>query len=506
MNQPFEYLQVLKILPEAVIVTDTNPHIVYVNPALERLTGYKLSELKGKNPRILKSGQTPMRVYRALFRALTHGKPFTTREVINKRKDGSLYQINASYIPIEKGGKRTFYVQIQHDITEHKMAETELANRADQLAKLNRSLQEEYVKEKALLESIGDGVIAMDKSGKIIALNNKTESIFGWKTKDVLGKSLFSQFQLADEQGKIIPKALRPIQLALTTARVGHGIYFLVKKGAKKIPLFITSAPIVLDGAVVGAINIYRDVSQQVAIDRAKDEFLYFASHTLRTPLSAVAWSIERLNEDNQGYSAEQKKFLNRIYDQTQRMIQLTNDLLDATRMEFGVMSYKYEETNPLTIASNVITDLKGRINDKKIKIKLVAGKDIKPYETYSNAIYMILHNLLSNAVKFTPDGGTVSLEISQTEKDLNVAVSDTGVGIPKSAQARIFQKMYRAQNIKDKFEGSGLGLYITGGIINHMGGKIAVRSTLRQGSTFTVTLPLALQVIQSKQQERTNL
>ena len=502
----FDYLRVLKIIPEAVIITDTNPHIVYINPAFEKLTGYKLSEVKGKNPRILKSGKTPMRVYRALYRALTTGKSFTTKEVINRRKDGSLYQIDASYVPIYKEGKPVLYMQIQHDITDHKKAETELAKRAAQLAALNRSLQEEFVKEKALLESIGDGVIAMDKEGKIIALNKKTEAIFGWKTKDVLGKSLFKEFQLADEQGKIIPKDLRPIQLALTSAQVGHGIYFLVKKGAEKTPLFITSAPVVLDGAVVGAVNIYRDVSQQVATDRAKDEFLYFASHTLRTPLSAVAWSIERLNEDSIGYSAEQKKSLNRIYDQTQRMIRLTNDLLDATRMEFGVLSYKYEETNPRIIASNVITDLKGRIKDKKIKFTLVAGKDTKAYQTYSNAIYMILHNLLSNAVKFTPVNGTVGLRISKTEKELILRVSDSGVGIPKLAQTKIFQKMYRAQNVKDKFEGSGLGLYITSGIINHMGGKITVKSIPRQGTTFTVMLPLALQIIQSKQAENIHI
>ncbi|MBI2196600.1 PAS domain S-box protein [Candidatus Daviesbacteria bacterium] len=503
MNHPLDYLPALKILPEAVVITDTNPDIVYINPAFERLTGYKLAEVKGKNPRILKSGQTPLRVYRALYQALMSGKPFTTKEVINKRKDGSLYQINASYIPIEKNGKPVFYVQIQHDITEYTEAETELAKRASQLVTLNRSLQEEFVKEKALLESIGDGVIAMDKKGEIIALNNKTEAIFGWKTQDVLGKSLFAEFKLADEHGKIIPKALRPIQLALTTAQVGHGIYFLIRKGVEKLPLFITSAPVILDGTVVGAVNIYRNVSQQVAIDRAKDEFLYFASHTLRTPLSAVAWSLERLNEEGQKYSAEQKKFLDRIYEQTQRMIQLTNDLLDATRMEFGILSYKYEEVNPLKIASDVIEDLENRIKDKKIKFKLISGRDIKAYQTYSNAIYMIMHNLLSNAVKFTPAGGTVSLKISRTEKELILQISDSGVGIPKGAQERIFQKMYRAHNVKDKFEGSGLGLYITSGIINHMGGKITVKSSIKQGTVFTVILPVALEIIQSKQVAR---
>ncbi|OGE19622.1 hypothetical protein A3J19_00995 [Candidatus Daviesbacteria bacterium RIFCSPLOWO2_02_FULL_41_8] len=506
MSHLLGYLSLFKILPEPTVITDASLSIVYINPALEKLSGYKFSEVKGKNPNIFKSGKTPPRVYQALHRALIGGKSFTTKEMINKRKDGSLYQINSSYVPIKEAGKSAFYIQIQHDITEQKKAETELAEHAARLEALNRSLKEEFVKGEALLESIGDGVIAMDKKGAIIALNKKTEVIFGWKTKNMLGKSVFTEFKLADEQGKIIPKDMRPIQLALTTAQVGHGIYFLVKKGVEKIPLFITSAPVILDGIVVGAVNIYRNVSQQVAIDRAKDDFLYFASHTLRTPLSAVAWSIERLNEDGQNFSVEQKKSLNRIYDQTQKMIQLTNDLLDVTRMEFGILSYKYEEANPLMIAADLIADLKNRIKDKKITFNFTSGKDIKTYKTYSNAIYIILHNLLSNAVKFTPIGGKVSLKISNTEKELVLQVSDSGVGIPKTAQARIFQKMYRAHNVRDKFEGSGLGLYITSGIINHMGGKITVKSKLGQGTTFTVVLPFALEIIQSRQAESLQL
>ncbi len=498
-----DYLRALQIIPEAILITDINSNIVYINSVLEQLTGYKLAEVKGKNPRILKSGQTPPRVYHKLYQRLTKGKSFTTKEVVNKRKDGSLYQIDASYVPLCQEGKPVFYIQIQHDITKHKIAEAELIKRTTQLTNLNWSLQEEFVKKKALFESIGDGVIAMDKKGKIMDLNKKTETIFGWKTEDVVGKSLFKEFKLADEHGKIVPKNLRPIQLAITSAQVGHGIYFLVRKGVKKIPLSITSAPVILDGSVIGAVNIYQNVSQQVAVDQAKDEFLYFASHTLRTPLSAVAWSIERLKENSKDYSAAQKKSIDQIYDQTQRMINLTNDLLDATRIELGTLSYRYEETNPIDISNNVITDLKNRIKDKNIKFKLTSIKSVSTYQTYSNAIYMILHNLLSNAVKFTPDGGTVRLEISKTEKELILQVSDSGVGIPKLARAKIFQKMYRANNVKNKFEGSGLGLYITNGIINHMRGKITVKSKMGHGTTFTVMLPLTPLTIHPKQTER---
>ncbi len=356
-----DFIKVLRIVPEPIIVTDTTPFIVYVNPALEKLTGYSLSELKGKNPRILQSGQTPPRVYQNLYQALTNGKSFTTREVINKRKDGSLYQIDASYVPIYAGDKPVFYVQIQHDITAHKAAEAKLAKHALQLENLNR----------------------------------------------------------------------------------------------------------------------------------AKDEFVSSASHSLRTPLSTIAWSIEQLLEDKKGYSTAQNKGLDRIYDQTQRLIQLTNDLLNATKIELGVFPFKYEEVNPLDIASNVIIDLNDQIIIKKIKFQTDFDRNISAYKTYSNAIYLILHNLLSNAVKFTPLNGKVSLKISRAKKQIIFQVSDSGLGIPKSAQKKIFQKMFRADNAKGKIEGNGLGLYITKTIINHLNGIITFTSAQNRGTTFKVSLPL---------------
>lgn len=356
-----DFIKVLKIIPEPIIVTDTTPFIIYVNPALEKLTGYSLSELKGKNPRILRSGQTPLRVYQNLYKALTSGKPFTTREVINKRKDGSIYQIDASYIPIYAGDKPVFYVQIQHDITAHKNAEAELAKHALQLEDLNR----------------------------------------------------------------------------------------------------------------------------------AKDEFVSSASHSLRTPLSTIAWSIEQLLEDKKGYSIKLNKSLDRIYNQTQRMIQLTNDLLDATKIELGVFPFKYEVVNPLDIASDVILDLNDQISVKKIKFQTDFGRNIVAYKTYSNAIYLILHNLLSNAVKFTPPGGRVSLKIARAEKQMIFQISDSGLGIPKSAQKKIFQKMYRADNVKGKIEGNGLGLYITKKIVDRLYGKISFTSEQNKGTTFKVLLPL---------------
>lgn len=502
-NSESRYRSYVELTGELAWTTNTKGEVEEDMPEWRKYTGQSFEEIKGRGWAEALHPDDVKRVIKIWQKAVSTKKPYEVEYRI-KRFDGIYRHFLVKGVPIySKEGEIHEWVGTCIDISKHKASEEEIIKHSRQLKVLNKSLQESLVKEKALLESLGDGVIAVDKKGKFIALNKRTEEIFGWKPEEILGKSLFKEFKLADEQGKIIPKELRPIKLALSTAQVGHGIYFLVRKNVSRIPLFVTSAPVILNNEVVGAINIYRDVSQQVVIDQAKDEFLYFASHTLRTPLSAIAWSIEKLNENNKEYSLEQKKSLDLIYDQTQRMIQLTNDLLDATRMDLGLLSYKYEETNPNVIVSNVIADLKNLIEDKKIKFKLMTDKNIDSYKDYSNALYMILHNLLANALKFTPVGGKVGLNITNTEKEITLQISDSGVGIPKSAQAKIFQKMYRAQNVKDKFEGSGLGLYITNGIIKHMGGKISVRSKPGHGSIFTVLLPLISKAIHPKEKER---
>lgn len=380
------------------------------------------------------------------------------------------------------------------NITERKKVEEESSRKTAQLEELNRSLQKELIKEEALIENIGEGILAVDKNEKIIALNKKTEAFFGWKENKMIGKKLLDNFNLADEEGRLIPTELRPIKLALTTGKLIQGTYFFHMDKDKSMPLFITSSPIILDKAIIGAVSVYRDISQQVAIDKARDEFISIASHELRTPLSAISWSMERLYEDKKHFSAIQKKSLDQIYRQTQNMIQLTNNLLAITKMELEDFPRRYEEAKPLEIAARVVRDLKNQMKEKQIKFRTVLDRGIDTYRTYSNAIYIILHNLLSNAVKFTPNNGKITLKIYRTdnplENSLILQVSDTGYGIPQAALNKIFQKAYRAKNTRDRVEGIGLGLYITKAMVDHLKGNISVKSKQNEGTIFTVTLP----------------
>ncbi len=481
----------IEMTEQLVWTTNARGEVKEDLPTWRKYTGQSFRQLKDSGwSKALHPGDVK-RVVKVWKNAVSRKIPYEVEYRI-RRYDGLYRYFLVRGVPVfSTDGNIHEWVGTCIDISDRKKAEEELVKRAEQMEDLNRFLKEESVKKEALLESIGDAIIALDEKKKIMALNKNTEPIFGWKTKDVLGKPLFSLFKLADETGKILPPNLRPPQLALATNQVIRGIYLLIKGKQNNLPLQITSAPVILEKKTIGVITVYKDISQQIAIDRAKDEFVSIASHELRTPLSTIAWSIEQLVEDERKLSNPQIKSLNRIYSQTQRIIKLTNDLLDATKMELGVFPYKLEEINPLDIASDAIIDLSSQIELKKIKFKTHFGKGINAYKTYSNALYMILHNLLSNAIKFTPKGGKISLSITKEEKEIIFQVSDSGLGIPKTAQDKIFQKAYRAGNVKGKFEGSGFGLYITKATIDRLGGSITVKSVKNKETVFTVILPL---------------
>lgn len=249
------------------------------------------------------------------------------------------------------------------------------------------------------------------------------------------------------------------------------------------------------DGQINEWVGTCIDIDERKMMERAKNDFVQLASHELRTPLSAISWAIERLYDIKCGeYSTTTKKYLNQIDEQTQKMIKLTEDLLNTTKMEMEMFSYQYERVNPVTIISEVVKDFTDQIKNKKIRFKFIPSKKISEYQTYSNAISTILSNLLSNAIKFTPNGGKINLRVTQKKDQLEFQISDSGLGIPKADQKKIFQKAYRASNARD-FEGTGFGLYITKTMVDRLEGQISVQSGRKEGTVFKVILPIKKEI-----------
>jgi signal transduction histidine kinase len=221
-------------------------------------------------------------------------------------------------------------------------------------------------------------------------------------------------------------------------------------------------------------IGVAIDVHKNRAIDQAKTDFMSLASHQLRTPLSIIKWYVDFLAAGDAGdINAEQKRYLEEVYRSNERLIELVNALLDASRIDLGTFSIEPEPTDIVANANAAIDKFSLEIKAKKLKLR--NHYDELPLINLDPRLTKIVfENIISNAVKYTPENGIVSIDIKIAAPNVLIKISDNGCGIPREQQPQIFSKLFRADNVK-KMEtvGTGLGLYIVKAVVEKSGGKI---------------------------------
>lgn len=173
-------------------------------------------------------------------------------------------------------------------------------------------------------------------------------------------------------------------------------------------------------------------------------------------------------------------------------MIDLVNSLLNVSRMELGTFSVEPKPTDVVRIANDAVEEQQPGIKGHKLVLKVNYALGLPKINTDPKLLYMVFQNLLSNAVKYTQKKGRIEFSIKKENDQILISIADTGLGIPKEQQDKIFTKLFRADNVREKdTEGTGLGLYIVKSIIEHSGGKIWFESEENKGTTFYVELPL---------------
>ena len=353
-------------------------------------------------------------------------------------------------------------------------------------------------KMQALLTSIGDGVAATDKEGKITVLNPEAESLLGWKNQEVAGKLWNEVFKARDENGQLIADKDQPMYLALSTGqRLFVNIsnhYYYQKKSGELFPIANSMSPVVINNEITGVVTVFKDITRETDVDRAKNEFVSLASHQLRTPLSTVRWYAELLLAGDAGkISDDQKKYLEEIYNGNQRMIDLVNALLSISRIDLGTFIIDVSPTNLRVVTEVVLKELEPLIKEQVIRVEKFYDENLPVIFADPKLVKIIIQNLLSNSIKYTPPNGEVKIALEKKGDVALITVSDTGYGIPESQQYRIFTKMFRADNVREKdSNGTGLGLYIVRSIVEQSGGKIWFKSVENKGTEFFVTIPLS--------------
>jgi len=351
-------------------------------------------------------------------------------------------------------------------------------------------------KNEAILASIGDGLVVVDKGGKITYLNRSFEEMLGWNTKEIIGKSMVQVVPREDQNGIKVSFKERILTQVLSGQKFVADLtnpFYYVRKDKSRFPTSSIVAPVVLGGEIVGAVEVFRDITKEKEIDKAKTEFVSLASHQLRTPLSTVNWYSEMLLAGDAGrVTPNQKKYLEEIYRGNQRMVDLVNTLLDVSRIELGTFIAESKPTNIIELVQDVIKEYSQQIDKKKIKFSSVFGKNIPLIQVDPKLIGMAVQNILSNAVKYTPTGKKIGVSILLDGKNILLEISDTGYGIPKEQQSKIFTKLFRADNVVGKDTvGTGLGLYIAKSVLEQANGKIWFISEENKGTTFFVNLPI---------------
>jgi two-component system sensor histidine kinase/response regulator len=347
---------------------------------------------------------------------------------------------------------------------------------------------------KNITAAMGEGLIVVNPDNKIAFFNEAAGKISGLTASQALNQEYSKVLHFTWENDNKRHDDFVRYVFRYNDVKLDNQIVLITAAG-EKIPLAISAAPLRGQrGEVLGCIVVFRDITQEKEVDKAKTEFVSLASHQLKTPLSAVSWYSEMLSDETAGkLNDQQKDFIKEIREGNDRMIKLINGLLNVSRIDMGTLSISPEPVNLATEMDSVLTEQQFGIKAKRLQVVKKYDKTLPKINLDLNLIRIVLQNLLSNAVKYSRENGQISIEIKKfNAKEAYVAVTDNGYGIPKIQQPSIFKKLFRADNVKSmKVEGTGLGLYVAKAVVEAFGGKIDFKSEENKGTTFFFTLPL---------------
>ena len=366
-------------------------------------------------------------------------------------------------------------------------------------------------RDEAILANMGDGLVVADLNRRVIFLNVSGERMLGWKAREVLGRDWFDVAALKDNHGQKIPLDESFIQKVLTTTTTTTTAdnYFYTKKDGSVFPVSITASKISVKGKPIGVIAVFRDISKEKEVEKLRTDFLSLASHQLRTPLSGIKWLIETLNREVLGSVTEkQKEYLNQIYQINERMIKLVFDMLNALRFESGEALVKKETISIPSLYEEVSLMTASAAKNRGVELHNVLENHTEVVvETDIAMLRSILETFISNAINYSERGQEIFLDAKEEPAAAVFFVKDSGIGIPKEEQGKIFEKFYRSSNAKAfKPDGTGLGLYTASLLAQKIGAKIWFESEINKGTTFYLRVPKMVEIINNPIKSEINI
>ncbi len=362
------------------------------------------------------------------------------------------------------------------------------------IVKLKRQLadmQKSYAKSSELISSLGEAVVVTNEYGKIEIVNELCGQILGYKLNVLIGKRYLAVIKAVNEDGSLVEPMDRAITRAfLNGSAVTERACYLTSRNTA-IPVAINVSPFIFNNVPIGAIEVFRDLTDEITREQIQSEFIALASHQLRTPLSAINTYAQMLSGGYAGkLNNRQTNFVSVIESSTLRMNELIHSLLNVTRLEAGSINVDIIPVDINELCAGVINSLTSLADDKAVDIKLEACP-ISDIDTDPVLLRELINNLIANSIKYTPHGGSVIVKVEIQDRVI-ISVCDNGFGIPELAKDYIFSKFYRAKNaVKHDVSGTGLGLYLAKQIADRLEGDIWFDSEVGVGTTFYFSLPV---------------
>jgi two-component system sensor histidine kinase VicK len=513
------------------------------NAGAEKIYGYCAAEIKGQSIEILAIPERPKEMPQILEN-IRAGATIDHYETVHLRKDGQQIDVSLTISPIKDAtGAVTGVSTISRDISDSKRVE--------------KAFEQLRHQTEMILFSAGEGICGLNKQGKVTFVNPAAVRMAGCESKQLIDRPLYESLHRAQEESskpieqlsratninsgsELVPHCAAPQASKQQPNRVSSQILATLEDGeARRVtdeifwrrdgssfPVEYVVAPMREEGEIIGAVVTFKDITDRLAVERMKDEFISVVSHELRTPMTSIHGALGLLNSGLlDAYPQKAKRMLEIAVTNTDRLVRLVNDILDLERMESSYSTAIKQTCNVAELMLQAADEMQGMAQQAGVTLS------VKPVgaqlEAVPDRLIQALTNLLSNAIKFSPSGATVWLSGKLTHNQdvpekvgqkpvsspsllspepagahshlpvpsswyIVIAVKDQGRGIPADKLEMVFERFQQVDASDSRQKGgTGLGLAICRSIVQQHGGRMWVESVLGQGSTFFLTLPV---------------
>jgi PAS domain S-box-containing protein len=358
-------------------------------------------------------------------------------------------------------------------------------------AELYQRVELERERSVAILANIAEGIVAVDRDGKVVLWNSAAEVITGIPAPAALGRAPVDVLQRSLDA----PDAQARGERLVPIMRGREEVWLSVTEAVMRDPL----------GAVAGRIFAFRDISGDRLVEQVKSDFVSTVSHELRTPLTSIYGFAETLLRQDVMFGEEERQtFLRYIASESQRLTSIVDTLLNVARLDTGDLQVNLAETDVRDVVGQVLETVAAMdVNGHEFVVEL--PDEPLAAKADPEKLRQVCTILVDNALRYSPDGGTVTVGAARRQDTVEVSVADEGIGIPQADQEQIFRKFYRGSDAELRVGagGTGLGLFIARGLVTAMGGRIWVSSQEGAGSRFAFELPAAVADAVATGQER---